>query len=256
MQWSYLESITCRFGFDELKPISTPMEPHIKLTNAQSPSTGAEYVSMQHIPYCEAIGLLMYAALSTHPDISYAVSTVSCFLSNPGMPHWEAVRHIYRYLISTKNLCLTYRGTTRPLEGYTDVDGSMAKDRKAISSYTFLIDGGAMSWASKKQEIVLLSTTESEYITMTHATKEALWLQSFIGEVLAPLDAPITLFSNNQSAITLTKDHQYHVHMKHIDIHAHQRPPVSRAHETHRHPFSFHSLGSRRWQNPTCILPH
>ena len=90
-QQSYLESITCRFGFDKLKPVSFPMEPHIKLTNIQSPSTSAEYAAMQHILYHEAIGSLMYAALGTHPDISYAISTVSHFCSNPGTPHWEAV---------------------------------------------------------------------------------------------------------------------------------------------------------------------
>ena len=72
-QWSYLDSIIRRFRFNDLKPVSTPMEPHIKLTNAQSPSTGAEYASVQHIPYREAIGSLMYAALGTRPDISYAI---------------------------------------------------------------------------------------------------------------------------------------------------------------------------------------
>ena len=82
-QRSYLDSIIRCFGFDDLKPVLTPMEPHIKLTNAQSPSTGAEYASVQHIPYHEAIGSLMYAALGTCPDISYAVSTVSRFTSTP-----------------------------------------------------------------------------------------------------------------------------------------------------------------------------
>ena len=220
-QWSYLESITRRFGFDELKPVSSPMEPHIKLTNTQSPSTGAEYAAMQHIPYREAVSLLMYAALGTHPDISYAISTVSRFCSNPGTPHWEAIHRIYRYLIGTKDLQLTYGWTRKPLQGYTDADGSMSEDRKAISGYAFLIDSSAMSWASKKQEIVSLSMTESEYIAATHAMKEALWLRSFIGEVLVPLDEPITLFSDNQSAIALAKDHQYHMHMKHIDIRFH-----------------------------------
>ena len=90
-QWSYLESIIHHFGFDNLKPVLMPMEPHIKLTNAQSPSTGTKYASIQHIPYREAIGSLMYAALGTHLDISYAVSTISRFTSNPGLPHWEAV---------------------------------------------------------------------------------------------------------------------------------------------------------------------
>ena len=220
-QQSYLESITRRSGFDELKPVSSLMEPHIKLTNTQSPSTGAEYAAMQHILYREAVGSLMYAALGTRPDISYAISTVSRFCSNPGTPHWEAVRRIYRYLIGTKDLRLTYRWTRKPLQGYMDADGSMSEDQKAISGYAFLIDGGAMSWASKKQEIVSLSTTESEYVAATHATKEALWLCSFIGEVLIPLDEPITLFSDNQSAIALAKDHQYHARTKHIDIRFH-----------------------------------
>ena len=220
-QWSYLDSIICHFGFDNLKPVSTPMEPHIKLTNAQSPLTGAEYTSIQHIPYREAIGSLMYATLGTHPDISYAVSTVSRFTSNPGLPHWEAVQRIYRYLIGMKDLRLTYGWTRKPLQGYTDTDGSMSEDWKAVSGYAFLINGGAVSWASKKQEIVSLSTTESKYVATMHTTKEALWLHSFIGEVLVPLDEPITLFSDNQSAITLAKDHQYHACTKHIDIHFH-----------------------------------
>ena len=146
-QRSYLESITHRFGFNELKPVSSPMEPHIKLTNAQSPSTGAEYAAMQHIPYREAVSSLMYAALGTRPNISYTISTISRFCSNPRTPHWEAVRQIYRYLIGTKDLRLTYGWTRKLLQGYTDADGSMSKDQKAVSEYTFLSDGGFVSWA-------------------------------------------------------------------------------------------------------------
>ena len=85
----------------------------------------------------------------------------------------------------------------------------------------FLIDGGAISWSSKRQEIVSLSTTESEYVAVTHATKEALWLRSLITEVFSPVEGPIMLFSDNQSAIALAKDHQYHARTKHIDIHFH-----------------------------------
>ena len=97
----------------------------------------------------------------------------------------------------------------------------MVEDHRAISGYAFLIDGGAMSWSSKKQEIVSLSTTESDYVAATHAAKEALWLRLLIGELFVPFDEPTTLFSDNQSAIALTKDHQYHTHTKHINIHFH-----------------------------------
>ena len=111
-----------------------------------------------------------------------------------------------------------YGGAPSALIGYVDADGSMAEDHRAISGYAFLIDGGAVSWSSKKQEIVSLSTTESEYVAATHAAKEALWLRSLIGELFAPFDEPTMLFSDNQSAIVLTKDHQYHTRTKHINI--------------------------------------
>ena len=107
------------------------------------------------------------------------------------------------------------------LAGYADADGSMGEDRRAVSGYAFLIDGGAVSWSSKRQEIISLSTTKSEYVAATHAAKEALWLRSFIGELFTPLAEPITLFSDNQSAIALTKDHQYHARTKHIDVRFH-----------------------------------
>ena len=194
------------------------MEPSTKLHSGQSPSTGTEYAAMQHVPYHEAVGSLMYTSLATHPDISYAVATVSCFSNNPGMPHWEAVKRIYCYLLGTKDLQLTYGGALSVLIGYADADSSMVEDCRAISGYAFLIDGGAVLWSSKKQEIVSLSMTESKYVAATHAAKEALWLRSLIRELFAPFDEPTILFSDNQSAIALTKDHQYHARTKHIDI--------------------------------------
>ena len=101
------------------------MELNVKLSSSQSPTTGADFAAMQHIPYCEAVSSLMYAALGTRPDISYAVTNVSHFSSNPGMPHWDAVCCISRYLLSTKDLQMTYGGIEKALVRYMDADGSM-----------------------------------------------------------------------------------------------------------------------------------
>ena len=120
-----------------------------------------------------------------------------------------------------RELWLTYGEASRMLEGYADTDGSMAEDRRAISGHAFLIDGGAVSWASKRQEIVSLSTTESEYIAATHGGKEAVWLHSLLSQIFGPFKNPTTLFSDNQSAIALTRDHQYHARTKHIDVRYH-----------------------------------
>ena len=220
-QKSYIDSILRRYNLDDLKPVSTPMDPAIRLTSAQSPSTTEELAAMRHVPYHEAVGSLMYATLGTRPDICFAVQTVSRFNSKPGLAHWEAVKRIFRYLNGTKDLWLGYGGNKRELVGFVDADGSMGEDRRAISGYAFIINGGAVSWSAKRQEIISLSTTESEYIAATYAAKEALWLRQLILQLFGINLSATTLFCDNQSAIALTKEHQYHARTKHIDVRFH-----------------------------------
>ena len=140
------------------------------------------------------------------------------FAANLGPVYWEVVKRIFRYLSGTRELWLTYGETKHTLEGFADADGSMAEDRRAISGYAFLINGGAMSWFSKRQEIVSLSTTESEYVAATHGGKEAIWLRSLLSQVFGLFKDATVLFSDNQSAIALSRDHQYHARTKHIDV--------------------------------------
>ena len=220
-QQAYIESIIHRFGFDELKPVSTPMEPYLKLSASQSSVTAQDFAAMRDIPYRESVGSLMYALLVTRPDITFAVGRLSKFLEKPGQAHWEASRCVFRYLKGTLDWKLTYGEREEPLTGWVDADGSQEEDRRAITGYAFLIDGGAVSWNSKQQELIVLSTTEGKYVATTHAAKEALWLRSLISEVFGDNLDSTTLFSDNQSAIALSKDHQYHARTKHIDIRYH-----------------------------------
>ena len=148
-QCSYLESILRRYGLDELKPVSLPMETNAHLTSAQSPSTTEEFACMWNIPYHEAVGSLMYASLSTHPDIAYAVQSISQFSKNPGIVHWDAIKQIVHYLKGTKDLWLSYGGKGKELTGYADADGNMAEDHHAISGYAFILHGGAILWSAK-----------------------------------------------------------------------------------------------------------
>jgi len=104
---------------------------------------------MRDVPYHEAVGALNWAALATRPDITFTVVMVARFAANPGPAHWEAVKRIFCYLLGTHDLWLTYGEASNPLEGYADADGSMAEDRRAISGYAFLIDGGTVSWSLK-----------------------------------------------------------------------------------------------------------
>ena len=107
------------------------------------------------------------------------------------------------------------------LEGFSDADGASQHHHHSISRYVFTIDGGTMSWSSKKQSLVVLSTTEAEYIAATHAAKEAMWIWTLLAEVAQLLTWPTTLYCDNQSAISILKNDQYHTYMKHINIHYH-----------------------------------
>jgi hypothetical protein len=218
---SYIDAILTKYNFVDLKPCSIPMDPNIPLSRSHSPKTPAESATMRNIPYREAVGSLMHLAVGTRPDIAFAVSTVAQFSADPGLPHWEAVKKIFRYLAGSKKLALTFGDGKRGLEGFTDADGASQEHRHAVSGYAFLLDGGAVSWSSKKQELVTLSTTEAEYVAATHAAKEAMWLRRFIQEIFRPLSRPTTIHCDNQSAIALAKSGAFHARTKHIDIRYH-----------------------------------
>ena len=113
---------------------------------------------------------------------------------------------------------LTYGGERHNLEGYTDSDGGTQEDRHAIAGNVFLVDGGAVSWSAKRQELVTLSTAKSEYVAATHAAKEAKWLQKLIRQLFPHLhNLPTTIYCDNQSAIVLATTDNYHARTKHLD---------------------------------------
>ena len=220
-QSSYIDSILTRFNFADCKPVATPMDPSMRFSKDQCPQTTEEIAEMRKVPYLEAVGSLNYLAVATRPDISFSVSLLAQFMGNPGRVHWEAVKRVFRYLKGTRDWKLVYGTEQDGLKGYTDADGASQEHRHAISGYAFLIDRGAVSWSSKKQELVTLSTAEAEYVAATYAAKEAIWLRRLLGEVFQPLANPVTLYSDSQSAIALTRDGSYHARTKHIDIRYH-----------------------------------
>lgn len=126
------------------------------------------------------------------------------------------------YLGSTKDQWLTFGGRSKNLaEGFCDADWATQKDRHLILGYSYHFGQGAVSWSSKKQQIIALSTVEAEYIAQSHAAKEALWLHTFIGELRGKQAPPLTIHCDNQGAIALSKDNKFHARTKHINIRHH-----------------------------------
>ena len=222
-QKSYIETILRRFNLENAKSLSIPMDPNTHFSKDDCPSTDEEVTVMKKVPYREAIGALNWIAVGSRPDIAFVVGQLAQYLENPGRVHWEAAKRVMRYLKSTKETKLVYGASGKSgLRSFTDADGASQDHRRAISGFVVLIDGGAVSWSSKKQELVTLSTMEAEYVAATHAAKELVWFRRLLGEIFRPLNVPINLFSDNQSAIALAhSDGQFHARSKHIDIRYH-----------------------------------
>ena len=153
------------------------------------------------------------------PDAAYVVGIMSQFMQNPGPAHWEGLKRIINYLGSKKDLWFTFAGQKETMvEGFCDADWASQKHRHSISGFLFHFSIGAISWSSKKQGVVLLSSTEVEYVAQTHAAKEGIWLRSFIKEIQGGEEKLLTISCDNQGAIALAKDNNFHARMKHIDI--------------------------------------
>jgi hypothetical protein len=220
-QDQYIEKVLERFNMNKAKVVSSPLATHFKLSTKQSPSTDEEKEDMERITYASAVGSLMYAMVCTRPDIAHAVGVVSRFLSDPGREHWNAVKWIMRYLRGTSKLCLSFGSGKPMLVGYTDSD--MAGDvdtRKSTSGYLITFSGGAVSWQSRLQKCIALSTTEAELIAATEACKELLWMKKFLQE-LGFKQQQYVLFCDNQSTIHLAKNSSFHSRSKHIDVRYH-----------------------------------
>ena len=228
-QESYIKKIVERYGMSESKSVATPLDPGVKLSKADCPTTTEQAAEMKNVPYQSAVGAIMYAMLGTRPDITFSVTAISQFSSNPGKPHWVAVKRVLRYLHGTMNYKLVYGGIDgykippSPI-GYCDADwGSNVDDRRSVTGYVFIVAGGAISWQAKKQPTVALSSVEAEYMAATQATKEAIWLRLFfkglgLGHILA---TPSLIYSDSQGSIALAKNPEYHSRTKHIDVQHH-----------------------------------
>ncbi|GJS39842.1 zinc finger, CCHC-type containing protein [Tanacetum coccineum] len=203
-----------KFNRDDCSPMSTPMDPEEKL----KPNTGK---LMDQLEYSRAIGCLMYAMTSTRPDIAYAVGRLSRFTSNPSRQHWKAIKIVFKYLRGTMNYGLSYVRYPSVLEAYSD--GSCinhVEDSSSTSGWVFLLGGGAISWASKKQTCITSSTIESKFIALAAAGKEAKWLRNLIHEIPIwpkPI-APISIRCDSATTMARAYSQIYNGKSRHLGV--------------------------------------
>jgi hypothetical protein len=164
--------------------------------------------------YQQAIGMLMYLMIATRPDLAYMVGALGRHTTTPGEKHLRALNRVFRYLQGMKGHELMFRKgmmSALMLKGYTNADwASDRNDRKSTSGYVFMLGRGTMSWSSRKQSAIVLSSTEAEYIVGGHATKEAVWLRRLLSDLGQNVTELTVLHIDNQSSIALAHNPEFH----------------------------------------------
>jgi hypothetical protein len=216
-QRGYVADVLERFGMSECKPVGTPVDLGTKLK-----TNGEQTEEDLKLPYRELVGALTYLATTTRPDISFAVSCLGQFNNCYKEEHWKAAKRVLRYLKGTMGMGLTYGSNAEPIKGFVDADwGSCPENRRSYTGFVFLLNGGPVSWDSKKQKTVALSTTEAEYMALSECVKEAIYLQRFLRELGFDKNAELVIFCDNRSCLKLAENPTFHARSKHIDIRHH-----------------------------------
>ncbi|KAH9291933.1 hypothetical protein KI387_042879, partial [Taxus chinensis] len=217
-QVKYATNLLQKFKMYDCNSSSTPMEVGLKL------SAHDDSPPVDETLYRQLVGSLIYLT-TTRPDLCFAVSYLSRFLSKPKLIHWGAAKRVLRYVKGTLDFGILYqRVADFTLIGYTDSDwGGSVDTRRSTTGYIFSLGSGVISWQSKLQPTVAISSTEAEYKAVVSAGCEAVWLRQILvdfqfSQVTA---TPLSLFCDNQGVLKMVKNPIYHARTKHIEIHHH-----------------------------------
>lgn len=211
-QTKYILEVVKKFDLQNSKDSIIPISPtYHKQPEGEKLPTNEKYRA--------AIGCLLYISTNTRPDISAAVNILSQKVENPTQADWDEVKKLIRYLkgTSTLKLKLGEKSSTSELIGYADANWAEDRlTRKSNSGYIFLFNG-VISWSCKRQDCVALSSTEAEFIALSEACKEAIWIQRVLKDLNWNRSQPTTIYEDNQSAIKLIADEKLSSRSKHID---------------------------------------
>lgn len=212
-QRKYALELLKRFGMEESKAVMNPIVPGFKIRKNEGG------VRVYETYYKQIVGSLMYIT-TTRPDLMFVVSLISRFMANPTEVHLQAAKRALRYLKGTVDFGICYKKNgNKELIAFTDSDyAGDLEDRKSTSGYVFMLSGGAVSWSSKKQPIVTLSTTEAEFVAAAACACQAVWMRRILEKLNHVQDGCTTVLCDNSSTIKLSKNPVMHGRSKHIDV--------------------------------------
>jgi hypothetical protein len=224
-QHLYIEALVARFAnyMPQHGPKLPTSEPTLLQANLSPDPGSEESAKMNAYPYANLVGALLYASTMTRPDIAFAVSQVARFMANPAPEHWSAAIKILAYLRNTSTVGLMYKRNGSPdLQGYVDASYAACLDTsRSTTGFVFTLAGGPVSWQSKRQSTVALSTAEAEYMALCDGTKEALFMRQILADIGFKPTKPTALLEDNKAAILMTAKPIHHQRSKHIHVRFH-----------------------------------
>jgi hypothetical protein len=220
-QAEYVRRLLDRFDFHNLPATKTPCDHRVKLRRGDNNAATTHFRK----DYLQKFGSLNYLPGMTRVDLAQAASLYGRYNANPTQAHLDGLTRAYSYAAATRNLGITYTQQEPKLTGYCDSDWAGCLDtRRSTTGYMFTLAGGPISWCSAIQKVVALSTCEAEYMALGEAVKEAVWIKNFINNLNVGIhfdNVPIEVHVDNESAIKLAKNPEFHQRSKHIDIRHH-----------------------------------
>ncbi|CAG7853922.1 Retrovirus-related Pol polyprotein from transposon TNT 1-94 Includes: RecName: Full=Protease; Includes: RecName: Full=Reverse transcriptase; Includes: RecName: Full=Endonuclease [Serendipita indica DSM 11827] len=209
-QPAYIQKLLEDYNMTDCTPSPTPMPDGLRLS--------AEMRANEKHPIQRAVGRLLYLSIATRPDISYAVGVLCRYNSNPGEQHWNAAKHVLRYLKGSQDLKLIYSHLFhRPLHCPQRCRPEWNPDNsRSTGGYVLSVGSGAVMWGSRLQKHVSLSSTESEYTTASAAGCEIMWMRQFLEEIGYDISIPSPLYLDSASAIQVVKNPEHQTTMKHV----------------------------------------
>jgi hypothetical protein len=216
-QTGYIDRMLVRFNMANAVPAKTPLDPSLPLLKAKP---GDKRCNVKE--YQEIMGSLNHLAVFSRPDIAYAISYLAQFNADPIYTHLNAIRHVLRYLKGTRTLSIAY-GNAKSLAIFGFADADWAGDRNDRISYTgylFFINNAPVSWSTYKQTTVALSSMESEYMSLSDASREVIARLIFFDQLEINTPPPL-LRSDNQAALKIAENPTDYQRAKHIDIRYH-----------------------------------
>jgi hypothetical protein len=223
-QEHYIEQLLAHHAMDKCKPVGTPLPVRTVLCKYTANSTSEEdqlLSEKEAYRFREITGSLLLLVMCARPDLAVATNQLTQQMAMPTQAHMRAAKHVLRYLRGSSTVALHYSASPSVLHGYVDASFGNEHKARSVSGHVFLLNGAAVSWKSRVQRTVALSSAEAEYMSLSDAVRECIYLRHLLADMKGDVQGPTVMYEDNQPCIHIANNPVTSSRTKHINIRYH-----------------------------------